>query len=64
MNKIKELSLLTLGMVALVLLISVPVDTLPLGWWCVVMIASKVGAVAIFLLIGRLYRVWQGETLD
>lgn len=64
MKTIQELALLTLGMVALVLLISVPDDALPVGWWCVVLIASKVGAVALFLLIERLYSVWQGETLD
>lgn len=58
MSQIQKAILVVLGCTAAILLIGVPVDTLPVGWWCTALVLTKLSAWWLYTLTAKLYKRW------
>ena len=58
MSPIQKAILVVLGCTAAILLIGVPVDTLPVGWWCTARVLTKLSAWWLYSLTAKLYKRW------
>lgn len=58
MSPIQKAILVALGCTAAILLIGVPVDTLPVGWWCTALVLTKLSAWWLYTLTAKLYKKW------
>lgn len=58
MKPLQKVALVVLGCTAAILLIGVPVDTLPVGWWCTALVLTKLSAWWLYLVTTKLYKRW------
>lgn len=58
MKPLQKVALVGLGCMAAILLIGVPADTLPVGWWCTALVATKLSAWWLYTLTAKLYKKW------
>lgn len=58
MSPIQKAILVALGCTAAILLIGVPADTLPVGWWCAALLLTKLSAWWLYTLTAKLYKKW------
>lgn len=58
MRPLQKVALVALGCTAAILLIGVPVDTLPVGWWCTALVLTKLSAWWLYSLTAKLYKRW------
>lgn len=58
MKPLQKAILGALGCTAAILLIGVPVDTLPVGWWITALLLTKLSAWWLYTLTIKLYKRW------
>lgn len=58
MKPIQKATLVVLGCAAAILLIGVPADTLPVGWWITALVMTKLSAWWLYTLTAKLYKRW------
>lgn len=58
MKPLQKAILVALGCTAAILLIGVPVDTLPVGWWIAALVLTKLSAWWLYTLTAELYKRW------
>lgn len=58
MSPIQKAILVALGCTAAILLIGVPVDTLPVGVWITALVMTKLSAWWLYTLTAKLYKRW------
>lgn len=58
MKTLQKATLVALGCTAAILLIGVPADTLPVGWWITALVLTKITAWWLYTLTIKLYEKW------
>lgn len=58
MKPLQKAILVALGCTAAILLIGVPVDTLPVGWWIAALVLTKLSAWWLYTLTAKFYKRW------
>lgn len=58
MKPLQKVALVGLGCAAAILLIGVPVDTLPVGWWITALVLTKLSSWWLYTLTAKLYKRW------
>lgn len=58
MKPLQKVTLVALGCTAAILLIGVPVDTLPVGAWIAALVMTKLSAWWLYTLTAKLYKRW------
>lgn len=58
MRPLQKVALVVLGCAAAILLIGVPVDTLPVGWWITALVMTKLSSWWLYTLTIKLYERW------